>query len=501
MKKIYTLIASCAAIISIASCDLNLTPVGSMSYDPENLIQYQSDIDGFEAGVVAQLRGFGYGVYYRTSDLMMDYFNALTDYGNNGGSVHRTDDQFSATEYDTEDNWSGAYVAIRHFNVAIQGCLSVPAEFKTKAALTRGEGYFGRAMAYLHLVRHFAKPYGPNSNTDLGVPIVLVYDQNEKPARNTVAEVYTQIKADLDSAAILLAGVEGSARAQRPTIDAVNALYARYYIDIKDYNNAAASAMKVINSGKYALASTPDEMEAEYVNDEGTEPIIQWFGNQSEGGYMSESYYAGMNNYEGYGYCYRPYYIPNAKLVDSYDANDLRLAQWFSKDEYYTNVEGNYYKGDFYVFKKYSGNPALSTSAIPSTRQLRKPLLIGEMYLIAAEGYLGAGNANAAAEQLHVLQSARGANLTTATAENIHKEWYKETVGEGLRMSCLKRWGEGYNGRPGQPGAAGLIMTGQFYDAKNFPASDTHFLYPIPTHEMQVNPNLIQNEGYASVEE
>ena len=75
--------------------------------------------------------------------------------------------------------------------------------------------------------------------TDLCVPLVLVYDQAEKPARATVAEVYAQIKKDLDQAAGLLAGVKGAARAEKPTIDAVNALYARYYIDLGDYTNAA----------------------------------------------------------------------------------------------------------------------------------------------------------------------------------------------------------------------------------------------------------------------
>jgi hypothetical protein len=212
-----------------------------------------------------------------------------------------------------------------------------------------------------------------------------------------------------------------------------------------------------------------------------------------------------MANYteEGYGFCYRPYFIPTETLVNSYDNSDLRLAQWFSKDDYNTYIEGGWYKGEFYVFKKYQGNPELNSGSMPNTAQMRKPLLISEMYLIAAEAYLAAGNTSEATAALNTIQNARHANLTTATTENIHKEWYRETVGEGLRMSCLKRWGEGYSSRPGQPGALskGLLMTGEFYTEKNFPASDYHFLIPVPTHEMQVNPNLVQNEGYSAVSE
>jgi hypothetical protein len=343
-------------------------------------------------------------------------------------------------------------MAIRHYNVAIQGCMSVPAQFKAKADLTRGEAYFGRAYAYLHLVRLFGKAYGPNSNTDLGVPIVLVYDQNEKPARKTVAEVYAQIKSDLDSAAVLLAGVKGQARASRPTIDAVNALYARYYIDTKDYNNAAASAMKVISTGNYALASTADEMVKEYVNDEGTEPILQFVGNLSEGGYMSATYYGNMANYteEGYGFCYRPYFLPTETLVNSYDNTDLRLAQWFSKDDYNTYIEGGWYKGEFYVFKKYQGNPELNSGSMPNTAQMRKPLLISEMYLIAAEAYLQAGDKGKAAEMINKLrqrpgtikagfEAAMNVSANDINIDFILDERAREMAGEYVRYTDLKR--------------------------------------------------------------
>ena len=31
-------------------------------------------------------------------------------------------------------------------------------------------------------------------------------------------------------------------------------------------------------------------------------------------------------------------------------------------------------------------------------------------------------------------------------------------------------------------------------------ANDSRFVWPVPTHEIQVNRNLVQNEGYTSVE-
>ena len=129
-----------------------------------------------------------------------------------------------------------------------------------------------------------------------------------------------------------------------------------------------------------------------------------------------------------------------------------------------------------------------------------KPLLISEMYLIAAEAYFENGQASEAKTVLNALQTQRGAATTAATAETIHDEWYRETVGEGLRFSCLKRWGEGFDGRPAQPGAANVVMStpASSFTDKALEADDYHFLWPIPTYEMQTNLNLKQNPGYGS---
>lgn len=499
MKKIINIAITAASVAFLSACDLELTPKGTLSYDPKNIITNETDLVGFEAGIVAQFRGLEYGVYDWVSDVQMDYFNAAADYGNNGGGVHRSDADLNASNYDTRDNWWGSYSAIKHFNIFIEGAQKVPSGLEARAAVARGEAYLGRAFAYLHLARSFGKPYGSNSATDLCVPLVLVYDQSERPARATVQAVYDQIKTDLDSAAVLLAEVKGEARAQRPTIDAVNAVYARYYIDTKSYAKAAEYATKVINTGNYALASTVEDLTSESVNDKGTESILQFYASLSEGrGY--HGYYTLMSKDDDHGIYARPYFVPTKAIVDSYDDSDIRKAVWFNKDDYYYYINNSWIKGEFYLFTKYIGNPDLRSSDIPNSANAVKPLLISEMYLIAAEGYLGAGNTSDAKKILNELQGKRGAKETEATAETVHKEWFRETVGEGLRMSCLKRWGEGYSTRTAQDGALSslAVMTGSDFDGKSLPASDYHYQWPVPAYDMQINQNLVQNEGYVS---
>ncbi len=501
MKKILNLFAIGAVLTSVVSCDLNLFPKGTISYAPgQQIITSQTDLDGFEANILSTFRALDYGVY-DASDLMTDYFNAVIDNGNNYNNVHRADNTLDSSDYDVESNWSNPYAAINIFSIFINGAQEVPAELKEQAAEVRGYAYLGRAHAYIHLARHFAKPYdAATAATDLCVPLVTAYDQTARPERATTEVIYGQIKKDLDSAAVLLAKVEGQVRAQKPTIDAVNAVYARYYLDIKDYANAAAKAMAVINTGKYSLSSTAAEMEAEWINDNGNEPIMQFYASLTEG-IGGHSYYMSMSSDSKLGTYIKPMFIPTAKLVNAYEADDLRLAAWFNSTipSYH---QGNMYNKEsvqYLTFKKYYGNPDLYT-AMPNTGQAKKPFLISEMYLIAAEAYLHNNQPDLAKEQLNVLQTKRGATATNATEENIKEEWFKETVGEGLRMSCLKRWGDGFEGRTNQPGAKDVISTGASFEQKKMPASDYHWVWPIPSYEMQTNLNLKQNDGYAVVE-
>lgn len=507
MKKILNILAIGSAISILASCDLDLMPNSAIAYNPEQIVESASDLSGFENGMFAYYRGVQYGVYSIAPEVMCDGFNAMADFGNNYGSIHRTDASFSATDYDAEDSWENIYHAIMRYNVVINGLqVNVPEDLLKDAAVVRGEGYFFRAESYLRLVRLYGKAYAhSNPTSDLGVPLVLTYDQTARPARNTIQEVYDQVKADLDSAAVLLASVPGAVRAQKPTIDAVNALYARYYLDIKDYNNAAAYANRVIGSSAgYALSSTAAEMTAEWLNDSGKEPIFQLYATYQELPNRNYDAWTGTGRDPDQGDYFRPYFVPSSNLLNLYEEGDLRFAQWFSKDEYPVFYNSDFHTGKIYVFTKYFGNPKLraTETSVANGYQAVKPYLISEMYLIAAEANLAAGNTAAAKTALNTLQTARGASVTDATATTIHNEWFKETVGEGTRMLCLKRWNEGFSSRIGQAGAVaeGALAQGAAYESKSLPAGDFHYQWPVPSHEFEVNSNLVQNPGYSAAE-
>ena len=156
------------------------------------------------------------------------------------------------------------------------------------------------------------------------------------------------------------------------------------------------------------------------------------------------------------------------------------------------------------MFTKFEGNTSYTSNPLPQGQQAIKPFRISEMYLIAAEALFQDGSTSNAIKVLNDLQTARGAELTVLPSfEAIQKEWFIETVGEGQRAWCLKRWNTGFTARYGQTAAISnnLIYTGNYYTNREMAAGDYHLTLPIPTYEIKINPNLKQNEGYDLISE
>ncbi|MBR3075643.1 MAG: RagB/SusD family nutrient uptake outer membrane protein, partial [Bacteroidales bacterium] len=194
-------------------------------------------------------------------------------------------------------------------------------------------------------------------------------------------------------------------------------------------------------------------------------------------------------------------FLPAKALVDSYSASDIRKAVWFSSTDYYTEVNGSYYRGDFFTFVKYQGNKALYSGEVPNGVHMSKPFMISEMYLIKAEAESMMDEISKAKATINLLQTARGATKTSGRLEDIQNEWFRETVGEGMRWTCLKRWGIGFQGREPQAGtlSKNAIMVGEFYEARKMGADDRAFIWPVPADEIRLNVNLKpQNPGYGS---
>ena len=192
-----------------------------------------------------------------------------------------------------------------------------------REAITRikGEAHFLRAAYYFVLLNLYGKPYQASSSTDLGVPIKLTeMIEDVKFSRNTVAEVYAQVLADLSQAESFLEDVAHKS-IYRADINAVNLLQSRVCLYMSDYENAQAYANKVIGrkntltdlnsfSGNIFLTETSDELiftMGKYAN---FQELISW-------------------NYKGFG-VNEVYYnaIPDDDLRKSIFFNIFRETTW-----------------------------------------------------------------------------------------------------------------------------------------------------------------------------
>lgn len=510
MKKIFKLFVAVVATASFASCELDYYPTNAIPYtEGVCLFQLPEDIVSYENGIYANARALFAGTYDVSDDLMFDGFNATRNYGNRYGAIHTTNSGFTPSDEYVEAFWANNYTAIKNFNIIIENAEIAPANLKEDADFIAGEARLARAISYLRLARRYGKAYDASTAaSELCVPLVLKYDQNERPARATVKAVYDAIKADLDVAAEQLADEAGEPAAQYFTVDVVNAMYANYYLDVKDYANAYKYASELIASGTYSLCTTKAALDKQFNEDSGNEAIFQPFVSLQElAGNYPEYVNYGKESNSPTGDAFSSGYIPSQVLISAYEVTDYRFQVWFDRCSTVPfSCDGSYTKDKFYIFTKYKGNTALNASGVWDSHVAPKPFTIAEMHLIAAEAALNGGSSKLnGLAALTALQSARNATPATAlTAEAVQMEWFKETVGEGRRMECLKRWNKGFSGRAAQAGAIAenviqTIAGSKDYEEKALPAGDYHYCWPIPSYEIKVNPNLVQNEGYSAI--
>ena len=84
--------------------------------------------------------------------------------------------------------------------------------------------------------------------------------------------------------------------------------------------------------------------------------------------------------------------------------------------------------------------------------------------------------------------------------EEVKAEWLRETVGDGQRIFCIKRWGDGLPARPAQENAEPYVMNTPVsdYTGRTVDADSYTLVWPIPSYEIKITPALQQNPGYSA---
>ena len=491
LKSIYKVMGCAILAASLSSCVndwLDVAP--SDGTDADAALTSSSDLAAARTGMYKALKGNSSLVdYYGQQFFVYGDVHAGDDYqynnigGSNRASFYYDMNYQTASEFNTSTvSWQSPYVVIGRANRIIAaaegGALSDAAEAKVL-----------RALAHFDLVRIYGKPYTEDQGASLGVPLVTeVLESNAKPARSTVAEVYTQVVKDLTEA-ISSNALATETEPGYVSVWGAKAILSRVYLNMGDYANALSVAEDIIKNSGAALwtrdqyfkawdASTPNESEFLFrLNVAGSTDNndLNGIGNlQQRDGYKEM--------------------VATKKFVDMLTSdpedvrNDMFLPATAAKEvaTYGTNkVYLNKLRGQ--------GGNLRNVTIVPIIR-------LSEVYLTAAECAFRNNDKTKAVEYLNDLVKNRTtteASLATVdniTLERILIERRKELIGEGQRYFDALRNNETitrYTSEADKGWHKTLSKDAQSFDRDYFKA-----IAAIPQAEINANPNIKQNTGY-----
>lgn len=507
MKKIYKLSLLFIMIGAVlASCDMDRFPKTDIAL-PQSL-QTIDDASYWNNGFLSSFRGRQYGIYTYVQERQADQLNATSDFGNRGGQPHSWIN-FLATDYDIRDIWNGYYFALKNINYFLTNSpeIKVEGDDAAKLKVYQGNAHFIRAYYYFNLAMRFGKDYkSASASSDLSVPMVTEYNVADKPARATNEAMYKFILDDIAAAKANLAGVAGKSAADFISIDAVTALEARVKLYMSDWAGAYAAATGLINGKKYPLVKPEGKSFMDmWRHDKSTEEILQLFVSKPDE-LPSTVITIGANASKGK--C-NPDWLPSQWIIDMYADNDLRKNVYFDANQT-LEFGGLDYKG-MSVITKYMGNPALAATDkhdlwgyIPDGLHAPKVFRIAEMYLIAAEAGFNSGKTDAV-NYLNDLRVSRGLEAVQASGAALFKEIQdertRELAFEGFRLWDLRRWNMPMKRHDPQmaEGADPYIHLSKGpngYYTLSIEPNNPKWVWGIPSNDIKINTNLVQNQGW-----
>lgn len=225
---------------------------------------------------------------------MLKYDGGLIDYGyffwaygaddlSWGGTS--TDAKFDIYDYSrninssvTEYAWELGYRTIGNCNKVIEMGAELGSNITDEEKVIVGENYYLRALSYFLLVNEFAQPYSNHPTENPGLPLKLTSDPNDLPqSRSTVAKIYDQVVNDLQDAITYMTLPAGMSPKNScyATKEAAQALLARVYLYMENWDGAWTMANDVINSGRFELLKGDDyKIYSQFTPEDNSETIF-----------------------------------------------------------------------------------------------------------------------------------------------------------------------------------------------------------------------------------
>lgn len=370
--------------------------------------------------------------------------------------------------------WTNSYLTIRMCNFAVEEVGKYRKENPDKADDIKGQALAVRALLYFKLVNTFAQHYtfSPDASHP-GVPYITASDITRSYSRQSVAEIYDAMIADLSQALELLPAETADNRYMNR--QAARALLARIYLFKEDFTNAKNVAAEVVNKVPLMTiaAGYPVDM-FKLRSSSNTEALFQLYPQS-------------LSNFLGRYFRRTPVaYMATNDLAGIFSENSKDIRTSWIKD---TLITGATYR----LIKKFPN--AAAPEAVPAVTDVNNayyPVILrsSEMFLTAAEAAAKTNDEAQARSYLNAIRKRADPTIADITAtgqallDSIYKERRKELAFEGLRMFDLQRWKKSVNRKDVLTGAAASL---------SYPNDKA--ISPIPDTEVRLS-GISQNPNY-----
>ncbi len=382
-----------------------------------------------------------------------------------------------ALESNLENFYDNVYQIINATNLLLEN-LNSPADLSAQERdEIEAQMLTIRAFSHFILTQVYAQDSALVDNETPGIVYKTnsLQDELQFLPRLSLSETYTHIISDFTAALELYTGdqlLEGPSYSYFDEINTL-ALLARVHQSNQNWEQALITAKLIISNTTVELTSQENYIDSW---EEPTAPISETLLELSlartaegllSGSIVSTFGYTSATTYGDYA--------ASQDLLDLYAANDIR-GQLFLERQLPVLENDQLVTKAFYFTSKFQDQPGTPV------------IRLSEVYLIAAEAAYELGETTRALNYLNTIKERAGLNALTET-ENLEDEIFierrRELAFERHLFFDSKRTGRGIKRNDG------CLATTCTLD---YPSN--YFVLPIPQKNLNLNENLIQNEGY-----
>ncbi|WP_170154478.1 RagB/SusD family nutrient uptake outer membrane protein [Mangrovibacterium diazotrophicum] len=342
----------------------------------------------------------------------------------------------------------------------------------------KGEAYFIRALSYFNLLNLYGQPFNAASaDVDLGVPLRDDIGVEETYNRNTVAEGYALIEADLTEARQLLEASGLTTSIWHPGVAACDLLMSRVKLYQQEWSECIEYAGRVIASGSLSKVSA----SSPFVDTSNKEILYSYYATNPV-----------FSLYDSFGKVQEYSYHASKELINLYDDEDNR------KDAFFDAIDDGTGKYNYFTLKYQKGSYTSLGFA---------NLRVGEAYLNRAEAYAEMGDVASAVSDMKALHAVRYSDPSVVSYPTDAAEVLDFVLTDRRKELCFEdhhRWFDlrRMANRPEIKHVFTLInASGAKLGTETYTllSDDPNYTLPIPLKERENNPLIRNNERYEKI--